>query len=216
MNFDILCRDPQILLVHDFVTEAEAAYLIAAGDRMMKRSTVVCDEPGGCVDARRTSSSAHLGYDANVEQIRQRAREFARLSTCETIQVVKYTPGQEFKPHYDQFDPATKDGAREIRTGGQRAATLLVYLNEPEAGGATVFPAAGLSVLPKARAAVFWRHQRPDGTSDPKTLHGGAPVIRGKKTAINLWLRLPVAAASSRRSPSAQLNAQLQPRPASM
>lgn len=213
MNFDVLCRDPQILLVHDFVTEAEAAYLIAAGDRLMQRSKVVCDEPGGCVDARRTSSSAHLGYDANVEQIRQRAREFARLETCETLQVVKYTLGQEFRPHFDQFDPTTKDGLREIRMGGQRAATLLVYLNEPEAGGATVFPAAGLSVLPKARTAVFWRHQRADGTSHPGTLHGGAPVQRGQKHAVNVWLRHPP---SSRRSPSAQLNSQLQPRPASL
>ena len=215
MNFDVLCRDPQILLVHDFVTEAEAAYLIAAGDRLMKRSTVVCDEPGGCVDARRTSTSAHLGYDANVEQIRQRAREFARLSTCETIQVVKYAETQRFDAHWDQFDPTTKEGAREIRTGGQRAATLLVYLQCPEAGGATVFPTVGLSVLPKARAAVFWRHQLPNGQNDPRTLHGGAPVVRGTKAAANIWLRLPPPA-SARRSPSAQLNAQLQPRPASM
>jgi prolyl 4-hydroxylase len=205
MRFEVLVADPQILLVHDFVTEEEAAYLIAAGDKLMRRSMVVCDEPGGCVDARRTSESAHLGFDPNVEQIRQRAREFARLETCETIQVVKYAVGAEFKPHWDQFDGSTKEGRREIREGGQRGATLLVYLDKPEAGGATVFPNVGLSVLPIPRAAVFWRHQLPNGQNDPRTLHGGAPVLAGKKTAINLWLRLP------RARTKVQINSQLTP-----
>jgi prolyl 4-hydroxylase len=206
VDIEILRRDPQILLVYDFVSIDEARYLMAAGDRKMERSTVVCDDPNGCVDGRRTSESAHLGYDPNVEHIRQRAMEFARLPRCETLQVVRYHPGQEFQPHFDQFDPSTGQGAREIRSGGQRAATLLIYLNEPEAGGATVFPNAGLSVLPKARAAVFWRHQLPNGQSDPGTLHGGAPVVRGVKYAVNAWLRRP-----PQRQAHVQINPQLTP-----
>jgi prolyl 4-hydroxylase len=205
MNFEVLHRDPLILLIPEFVTQAEAQYLMAKGDQMMQRSTVTCDDPNGCIDERRTSESAHIGYDPYVEPIRQRAREFARLSTCETLQVVRYKPGQEFKPHYDQFDVKTAQGAREIRTNGQRGATFLVYLNEPQAGGATVFPEAGLSVLPMARAAVFWRHQLPSGTSDPKTLHGGAPVTAGIKYALNVWLRLP------RSRGRVQINPQLTP-----
>jgi len=205
MNYEILHRDPLIILIPEFVSEKEAQYLMSAGDRLMQRSTVVCDDPDGCVDPRRTSESAHLREDANVEPIRQRARDFSRLQTCETIQVVRYRVGQEFKPHLDQCHPSTKEGAREIRTGGQRGATFFVYLNEPEAGGATVFPAAGLSVLPKARAAVFWRHQLPSGATDTRTLHGGARVVRGKKYGANIWLRQPKLPAGM------QINAQLQP-----
>src|SRR5208337_3186033 len=130
MKFEVLCRDPQILLVPDFVSEHEAQYLMAAGDRVMQRSTVVCDQPGGCVDPRRTSESAHLGDDPAIEPIRDRARYFSRLRSCETLQVVRYYPGQEFKPHLDGFDIATKEGKREIREKGQRGATFLVYLNE--------------------------------------------------------------------------------------
>lgn len=214
MNFEVLHRDPLILLIPDFVTEQEAAYLIAAGERRMQQSTVVCDEPGGCVDAGRTSSSAHLGDDPNVEPIRQRAREFSRLGSCEAIQVVKYEPFQEFKPHLDAFNLAAKEGANEIRAGGQRGATFFVYLQEPQAGGATVFPNVGLSVLPKARAAVFWRHQLSNGKTDPRTLHGGAPVTKGVKFGANVWLRLPQAYARSPKGLFGAINEQLQPRPA--
>jgi prolyl 4-hydroxylase len=209
VRFEILCRDPQILLIPDFVSAEEARYLIEVGDQRMGRSMVVCDEPGGCVDARRTSESAHLGNDPNVEQIRDRARWFSRLSNCETIQVVRYKVGQEFQPHMDQFDARTKEGAKTIREGGQRGATILVYLNEPEAGGATVFPKAGLSVLPIARAAIFWRHQLPNGQDDPRTLHGGAPVRAGTKYAANLWLRLPKK--QPERTAAVQINPQLTP-----
>jgi prolyl 4-hydroxylase len=205
VHIEVLCTDPQILLVHDFVTEAEAAYLIAAGEKRMQRSTVVCDNPNGCVDANRTSESAHLGADPQVEPIRQRAREFARLDYCEEIQIVRYEPSQFFRPHYDQFDVKTPSGAREIREGGQRGATMLVYLKCPESGGATVFPKAGLSVLPIARAGIFWRHQLANGQTDPRTLHGGASVSAGVKIACNIWLRLP------RVRLGVQINGQLTP-----
>jgi prolyl 4-hydroxylase len=165
----------------------------------------VCDDPQGCVDPRRTSESAHLGEDPNVEPIRERARRFSRLRSCETLQVVRYYVGQEFRPHLDGFNADTKEGKRELKRGGQRGATFLVYLDKPEAGGATVFPEAGLSVLPIPRAAIFWRHQLPNGKLDPRMLHGGAPVERGTKRAVNVWLRLP------RVRPGVQINSQLTP-----
>lgn len=205
----VLSSDPLILTIDDFVTEEEARYLIVAGNRAMKPSTIVCDKPEGCVDPRRSSQSAQLGEDRLAEPIRQRAREFSGLRTCETIQIVRYTVGQEFKPHLDAFDASTKAGQREIRSGGgQRAATFLVYLNEPEAGGATVFPKVGLSVLPKACMAVYWRHQVPGTTRvDDRMLHGGAPVTSGTKYACNIWLRQPLIAMTG-----TQLNPQLSPR----
>jgi prolyl 4-hydroxylase len=207
-DFEVLSSDPLVVLIHNFVTSLEADALISAAETKFKRSTVVCDEPGGCLDSRRTSESAHLGYDARFEPIRQRARELSGLDTCETIQVVRYYEGQEFRPHLDAFDPKTAEGAREIRTGGQRGATFLVYLQDPEAGGATVFPEIGLSVAPERLAAVFWRHQRKGSQAlDKRTLHGGAPVLKGRKIAANIWLRQP------RVRYATQINEQLAPMP---
>jgi prolyl 4-hydroxylase len=68
-----------------------------------------------------------------------------------------------------------------------------------------VFPKAGLSVLPIARAGIFWRHQLANGQTDPRTLHGGASVSAGVKIACNIWLRLP------RVRLGVQINGQLTP-----
>src|SRR3546814_8718095 len=57
----------------------------------------------------------------------------------EPIQGQRYAVGQEFKPHTDYFDPKGSDFATYCATAGNRSWTLMVYLNQPEAGGATRF-----------------------------------------------------------------------------
>ena len=55
----------------------------------------------------------------------------------EGIQILHYLPGAEYKPHYDYFDPAQPGTASILRRGGQRVATLVMYLSEPARGGGT-------------------------------------------------------------------------------
>jgi hypothetical protein len=44
-----------------------------------------------------------------------------------------------------------------------------------------------LSVKPNHTRAVLFYSQFPDGTLDPKSMHGGCPVLKGTKLAANLW-----------------------------
>jgi prolyl 4-hydroxylase len=74
-----------------------------------------------------------------------------------------------------------------LERGGQRVATILMYLNTPDGGGATTFPDVGLEVTPVKGNAVFFTYDRPH--PDTKTLHGGAPVTAGIKWAATKWLR---------------------------
>jgi prolyl 4-hydroxylase len=62
-----------------------------------------------------------------------------------------------------------------------------MYLNEPQQGGGTTFPDAGLEVAPQRGNAVFFSYDRP--TPATRTLHGGAPVIVGEKWVATKWLR---------------------------
>lgn len=191
MRVTLLNRDPEILLVRNFVTQDEANALIEAADARLKRSTTVCDKPGGCVVEQRTSSSAAVPDNTDTARIQARGRIFGRMPFAEPLQVVRYGPGEEYKPHLDAFS-ATDDGGRRAIAqyeGRQREATLLIYLQAPEKGGDTIFPRIGLSVPPLPLAAVYWRNVRPDGSIDERTLHGGAPVSMGTKYAANLWLR---------------------------
>ena len=59
--------------------------------------------------------------------------------------MVRYLPSQQYRPHFDWFDPtAGKSYRRKTAAGGQRAVTCLVYLAAPERGGRTSFPTLGL------------------------------------------------------------------------
>lgn len=47
---------------------------------------------------------------------------------------------------------------------------------------------SGLAVRPRKAHAVLFYSQRPDGSLDPMSKHGGCPVVSGTKWAANLWV----------------------------
>jgi prolyl 4-hydroxylase len=67
--------------------------------------------------------------------------------------------------------------------------TLIVYLNDVVEGGATAFPEIGLSVTPRRGHAVYFEYANSRQQLDGKSLHAGAPVIRGEKWAMTKWMR---------------------------
>jgi prolyl 4-hydroxylase len=105
----------------------------------------------------------------------------------EGLQILHYQPGTEYKPHYDYFDPSEPGTPSILRRGGQRVATVVMYLAEPERGGGTTFPDVHLEVAPKRGNAVFFSYDRPHPAT--RTLHGGAPVLAGEKWIATKWLR---------------------------
>ncbi|XP_052724618.1 probable prolyl 4-hydroxylase 3 [Vigna angularis] len=122
----------------------------------------------------------------------------------EGLQILHYEVGQKYEPHYDYFLDEFN-----TRNGGQRIATVLMYLSDVEEGGETVFPTAianfssvpwwndlsqcarkGLSVKPKRGDALLFWSMRPDASLDPSSLHGGCPVIKGNKWSSTKWMHL--------------------------
>ena len=83
---------------------------------------------------------------------------------AETMQGQRYTVGQEFKAHHDFFHPSQSYWQQEGPSGGQRSWTAMIFLNEPEEGGATEFPHLGLGVRPQAGMMLIWNNVKPDGT----------------------------------------------------
>ncbi len=76
-----------------------------------------------------------------------------------------------------------------LKHGGQRVATLVMYLNDVEAGGSTVFPEVGLDVLPRRGHAVYFAYTTEEGQLDKRSLHGGSPVSAGEKWIATKWFR---------------------------
>ena len=121
----------------------------------------------------------------------QRAAYLSKVlpSHAEPAQVVRYLPGQKYNEHHDFFDRAAPSFAAKTRVGGQRLATVLAYLREPDSGGRTSFPSARVGFDPRKGDALLWWNLKEDGKEDVMTLHAGEPVVSGEKWALNLWLR---------------------------
>lgn len=183
---------PRVVVLGNVLSPEECATLMAQARARLSRSETVVHATGGSeINEARTSDGMFFTRGETEVVARLEARLAALLhwpeERGEGLQVLRYAPGTEYKPHFDYFDPAQPGTASVLKRGGQRVGTIVVYLNTPEEGGATIFPEAGLSVLPVAGQAVFFSYAQP--LPSTRTLHGGAPVVRGEKWVATKWLR---------------------------
>jgi prolyl 4-hydroxylase len=185
-------QHPRVVLFGGLLSPEECDALMALALPRLARSETVDHQSGGTeVNAARTSDGMFFerGEAPLVQRLEQRMAALLNwpIGKGEGLQVLRYRPGAQYRPHFDYFDPAQPGTAAVLKRGGQRVGTLIVYLNSPERGGATVFPDAGLEVAPIKGNAVFFSYDRPDPATG--TLHGGAPVAAGEKWVATKWLR---------------------------
>ena len=185
-------KHPRVVVFGGLLTDAECHTLMAqAASRLVRSETVDNNTGDSEVNAARTSDGMFFerGETPLIKTLEQRIAELLRwpLENGEGLQILRYRPGAEYKPHHDYFDPIHPGTPRILERGGQRVGTLVMYLNTPEGGGATTFPDVGLEVAPVRGNAVFFSYDRAHVST--KTLHGGAPVTAGEKWVATKWLR---------------------------
>ena len=185
-------QSPRLVVFGELLSIDECETLIADARRRLARSLTVETRTGGeMLNIDRTSDGMFFerGESELVQRIEARIARLLNwpLEYGEGLQVLRYAPGAQYRPHYDYFDPAEPGTASILQRGGQRVATLVMYLGEPAQGGATTFPDVGLEVAPQRGSAVFFSYDRPDPST--RTLHGGAPVLAGEKWVATKWLR---------------------------
>lgn len=185
-------HNPRVIVFGDLLSGEECDELIALARPRLARSLTVATQTGGEeVNDDRTSSGMFFQQGENEVVKRLEARIAALVNwpeeNGEGLQILHYRPGAEYKPHYDYFDPKEPGTPSILKRGGQRVATLVMYLAEPEKGGGTTFPDVQLEVAPKRGHAVFFSYDRPHPST--RTLHGGAPVLAGEKWIATKWLR---------------------------
>ena len=183
---------PRVVVLGGLLTADECDALVELARPRLRRSETVDTLTGGSeVNSARTSEGMFFGRaeTALVDRIERRIAALVRwpLERGEGLQVLRYRPGAEYRPHHDYFDPDHPGTAAVLRRGGQRVGTVVMYLNAPAGGGATTFPEVGLEVAPVKGNAVFFSYDRPHPST--RTLHGGAPVLAGEKWVATKWLR---------------------------
>ncbi|XP_062170554.1 prolyl 4-hydroxylase 1 [Alnus glutinosa] len=201
---EIISWSPRIIVLHKFLSMEECDYLRAIALPRLQISTVVDTKTGkGIKSDVRTSSGMFLSPEERkypmVQAIEKRISVYSQIpvENGELIQVLRYEKGQYYKAHHDYFSDTFN-----VKRGGQRIATVLMYLSDNVVGGETHFPLAGsgechcggkmvggLSVKPsKGDAVLFWSMGL-DGQSDPNSIHGGCEVLAGEKWSATKWMR---------------------------
>ena len=170
--------------------DAELCTALIALIDATRRPSTVSDYNGDA--AFRTSETCDLDMlDSTVIEVERRIADFTNLAPAhgEPIQGQRYAVGQEFKGHTDYFEPQGIDFDRYCSVAGNRTWTVMIYLNEPEAGGATRFKTIDKIVQPETGKLLCWNNLRPDGSPNPSTIHQGMKVRAGTKYVITKWFR---------------------------
>ena len=133
----ITIKVPDAVVYGNFLSATECAELIAHAEGHMQFSKVVDRASGKAVlHEARTSSSMFLkrGQNDLVTCIEQRISNVTGLpvENGEGMQILRYDVGQEYRKHYDYFNPDRETTPHHIKRGGQRIATFLMYLNTPD------------------------------------------------------------------------------------
>lgn len=180
----------QLFVCQNFLSDADCALLIDMIDTDSQPSSLY---KGTEREGYRTSYSCNVdAHDPDIKRIDEAVCDLLGLenSNSEVLQGQRYEVGQEFKDHHDFFHETEDYWQVEAGNGGQRSWTAMVYLNEPEQGGATAFPQLEYQVEPRKGMLLTWNNMGMDGRPNHNTLHAGTPVDKGAKYIITKWFRL--------------------------
>ena len=201
----------QIHVLEDFVTQEECDAITAAAKPKLHRGTVADGKGGHKLSEHRKAWQAGIRIpfekekdDNPIVRVFRRIYNYTNhavgynltVDGQEDIMSIQYFGnGQNSTEAPDQYMPHC-DGACDglpHKTGG-RVATMVMYCNVPELGGATNFQNAGVFVKPKLHAAAFFSYMDPvTHKMEPGfTSHSGCPVIEGTKRIAVHWMRIGV------------------------
>ncbi|ANP46170.1 2OG-Fe(II) oxygenase [Candidatus Viadribacter manganicus] len=185
---------PRVATAESFLSETACAWIMGRARPHLDAARIKNAEAGGAnVHAVRTNTG--MGFSLidtdlvlQVVHARIAAAIGQPVANQEPTNILHYTPGQEYRPHYDFIDPGVVHFARELQTVGQRTVTFLIYLNDDYEGGATTFPRLDWSFKGKTGDALaFWNLT--EGHPDTRTLHAGTPTTNGVKWLFSKWVR---------------------------
>jgi prolyl 4-hydroxylase len=177
-----LSDSPAVSLYPAAFTDEECRFLVDIASPALRPSLV--DDGAGQEVRRqvRTSEDMTIAWMMEDPAVHALNRRLAALSGTESEQaeallVLRYRPGQEYRPHVDW------DGGEN-----GRIATALVYLNDDYRGGETLFVKTGLKVKGRKGDVLVFRSATPDGGFDPMSEHAGLPVVSGTKFLASRWI----------------------------
>ena len=180
-----LSSSPEVYLFPGLFSPAECDFLIEVAMPRLGPSVVVDPQTGQQVpNPVRTSDGSAFPLAAENPAMHALCQRLAVASGTdvaqgEPLQVLRYSAGQQYRPHFDAIDGAEN----------QRILTFLVYLNDDFEGGETQFLASGLKVKGQKGDGLLFRNSDDAGRPDPGSQHAGLPPTAGEKFLASRWIR---------------------------
>lgn len=181
---EVASEAPRVVFFRQLFSPAECKFVLQSAEALYQPSMVYNAQRQLVRDPIRTSDSAVLHWLVEDPALHALLRRVAKATGTdvtwgEACQVLRYQPGQEYKPHFD-FVRAAEN---------QRSVTALVWLNDQFQGGETHFLRTGAKLRGEPGDCLAFWNALDDGSVDPLTEHAGLPVKRGTKLLFNRWIR---------------------------
>lgn len=184
---------PDVCLLANVLSHAECQELIELAKPRLQRSKVYVADRGhsgdGVISHVRTSQQAGFRYgeSESFDRLYERLSALVRwpITHMESLHVVRYLPGADFAPHHDFFP--TTDQSDMLEKGGQRLASVVLYLNTPLNGGATSFLDVQTEIFPQQGSLLFFSYV--GANAQTLSLHAGVPLGSGEKWIVTMFLK---------------------------
>ncbi|MDZ7628107.1 MAG: 2OG-Fe(II) oxygenase [Parvularculaceae bacterium] len=185
-----LSASPDVVLFRGVIPRAVCAHVIAHAAARLGPALVYDPNGTGMMrDPLRSSATASLSpvdLDLAIIVVNRALSACAGLpdEQGEFLSVMRYRPGEEYRPHFDTVPPGP-----DFDRNGQRVKTALLYLNDDYDGGETAFLTPGLTVKGAAGDIVVFSNVTADGRLDGASRHAGLAVTAGEKWLASKWFR---------------------------
>lgn len=191
---NIIRTEPLIYTINDFLSPIECDHLIQLCKNKLNDATLSTTY-GNIIDKNiRNNKICWLDHNETwvCEVLCKRLENIIKipLSHAEKIQIVYYKIGEKYDLHTDSFiRNGSEKSNKQMKYGGQRIFTCLIYLNDVESGGETYFSEIDYTENPKKGKLIVFRNVDNKNDKNELTRHKGCVVTKGEKYAINLWFR---------------------------
>mmetsp|Transcript_3724 Transcript_3724/g.6577 ORF Transcript_3724/g.6577 Transcript_3724/m.6577 type:complete len:391 (-) Transcript_3724:135-1307(-) len=202
----------KIHAIKNFITPEECEDIESAAKRKLHRATVADGKGGSRLSTSRKAKQAgvpvpwHLEGEGNgIATASRRLYDYINEATGydmkedgqEELMAIQYFGRGKEDKEPDRYMPHCDGDCSGLphKTGG-RVATMVMYCEAPESGGATNFQNANVHVKPEVGTAVFFSYLDLDTNEMDTgfTTHSGCPVVEGTKKIAVQWLRIGVDA----------------------
>jgi hypothetical protein len=200
----------KIHVIDDFVTEEECKAVADTAEPILHDATVADGSGGSKLSESRKAKQAgikvHWDKEADGDLIARLSRRVydyvnhvlaldIKEDGQEDLMSIQYFGRGPDDDKPDRYMPHCDGDCTGLEfKPGSRMATIVMYCDVPEVGGATRFRNSNIHIKPRKYAATFFSY------IDPVTMkmdsgfteHSGCPVVEGTKRIVTQWVRLGV------------------------